>query len=149
KARRAVKQAVDGLAVPKDESKKGEEEEDRASSQYHRLVRRSQHLSRRAGLVVRNIRLLAWQTPARRHKRAVLPPPSSKARQAKAIGALGIHDPGYWRQWHLYNDEQPSNDINVTGVWQQGGWRKRNAGLWTPPPPTSARACTRSNLLDQ
>ncbi|ORZ03774.1 peptidase S8/S53 domain-containing protein [Syncephalastrum racemosum] len=33
---------------------------------------------------------------------------------------LGIHDPGFEYQWHLVNQKQRGNDINVTGVWAQG-----------------------------
>lgn len=33
---------------------------------------------------------------------------------------LGIEDPIYSEQWHLYNPAQLGHDINVTGVWMQG-----------------------------
>lgn len=33
---------------------------------------------------------------------------------------LGIEDPTYMDQWHLYNTRQTGHDINVTGVWMQG-----------------------------
>ncbi|KAF9091436.1 pheromone processing endoprotease [Mortierella sp. AD031] len=33
---------------------------------------------------------------------------------------FGIKDPGFNYQWHLHNTLQPGNDINVTGVWEQG-----------------------------
>lgn len=33
---------------------------------------------------------------------------------------LGIKDPIYNEQWHLYNPAQLGHDINVTGVWLQG-----------------------------
>ncbi|GAB7343494.1 hypothetical protein MBLNU457_1508t1 [Dothideomycetes sp. NU457] len=33
---------------------------------------------------------------------------------------LGIKDPIFPEQWHLYNAAQIGHDINVTGVWQQG-----------------------------
>ncbi|KAF9564566.1 pheromone processing endoprotease [Mortierella alpina] len=32
---------------------------------------------------------------------------------------LGIADPGFHYQWHLHNSKD-GNDINVTGVWEQG-----------------------------
>ncbi|KAF9990253.1 pheromone processing endoprotease [Mortierella antarctica] len=32
---------------------------------------------------------------------------------------LGIADPGFHYQWHLHNSKN-GNDINVTGVWEQG-----------------------------
>ncbi|GAB7354134.1 hypothetical protein MBLNU459_g4696t1 [Dothideomycetes sp. NU459] len=34
--------------------------------------------------------------------------------------ALGIADPIFQDQWHLYNAAQIGHDINVTGVWMQG-----------------------------
>ncbi|KAI7897501.1 peptidase S8/S53 domain-containing protein [Cokeromyces recurvatus] len=33
---------------------------------------------------------------------------------------LNITDPLFDKQWHLINQEYPGNDINVTGVWEQG-----------------------------
>ncbi|KAF9322054.1 pheromone processing endoprotease [Podila horticola] len=33
--------------------------------------------------------------------------------------AFGIEDPGFRYQWHLHNTKD-GNDINVTGVWEQG-----------------------------
>ncbi|GJJ71015.1 kexin [Entomortierella parvispora] len=33
---------------------------------------------------------------------------------------LQLADPGFVYQWHLHNTLQPGNDINVTGVWDQG-----------------------------
>ncbi|GAB5593615.1 pheromone processing endoprotease [Umbelopsis nana] len=33
---------------------------------------------------------------------------------------LGIKDVGFDNQWHLVNREQQGNDLNITGVWQQG-----------------------------
>ncbi|KAG0270293.1 pheromone processing endoprotease [Linnemannia exigua] len=33
---------------------------------------------------------------------------------------FAIKDPGFRYQWHLHNTRQPGNDINVTGVWEQG-----------------------------
>lgn len=34
--------------------------------------------------------------------------------------ALGIEDPIFQDQWHLYNHVQIGHDLNVTGVWEQG-----------------------------
>lgn len=34
--------------------------------------------------------------------------------------ALGIQDPIFQDQWHLYNHVQTGHDLNVTGVWEQG-----------------------------
>ncbi|KAG8526963.1 uncharacterized protein KY384_008392 [Bacidia gigantensis] len=33
---------------------------------------------------------------------------------------LGIQDPIFHEQWHLFNTLQIGHDLNVTGVWQQG-----------------------------
>ncbi|KAI3630139.1 hypothetical protein MIR68_011574 [Amoeboaphelidium protococcarum] len=40
--------------------------------------------------------------------------------QQRIVNKLGISDPLFKNQWHLLNREQPGNDINVTGVWEQG-----------------------------
>ncbi|KAM0722330.1 hypothetical protein Q7P37_001771 [Cladosporium fusiforme] len=34
--------------------------------------------------------------------------------------AMGIKDPIFQDQWHLYNHVQTGHDLNVTGVWEQG-----------------------------
>lgn len=34
--------------------------------------------------------------------------------------SLGIMDPSFHEQWHLYNPVQLGHDLNVTGVWTQG-----------------------------
>ncbi|KAH9809177.1 pheromone processing endoprotease kex2 like protein [Teratosphaeria destructans] len=39
---------------------------------------------------------------------------------------LGIKDPIFQDQWHLWNHVQVGHDINVTGVWQQGITGKNN-----------------------
>ncbi|KAF9585831.1 pheromone processing endoprotease [Lunasporangiospora selenospora] len=40
---------------------------------------------------------------------------------ADAIAAhFQIQDPGFTYQWHLHNTIQTGNDLNVTGVWDQG-----------------------------
>ncbi|KAK5732461.1 pheromone processing endoprotease [Elasticomyces elasticus] len=60
------------------------------------------------------------------HKRSVLPrqqdmPVDSMVQKGKEIAAsLGVSDPIFQEQWHLYNHVQPGHDINVTGVWAQG-----------------------------
>ncbi|KAK0947698.1 pheromone processing endoprotease [Friedmanniomyces endolithicus] len=60
------------------------------------------------------------------HKRGVVPPRQdlpvdSMVQKGKEIAAsLGINDPIFQDQWHLYNHVQPGHDINVTGVWAQG-----------------------------
>ena len=75
-----------------------------------------------------------------KHKRGVMPPLSSRqgppdsqkdaglppAVEAaitfgqKLAQTLGIQDPIFKDQWHLYNPIQPGNDVNVTSIWLQG-----------------------------
>ncbi|KAF2831284.1 hypothetical protein CC86DRAFT_137295 [Ophiobolus disseminans] len=64
----------------------------------------------------------------RHWKRSVIPelpkragPPVTEAIKAQREVAkqLGIHDPIFEEQWHIFNVKTPGNDINVTGVWTQ------------------------------
>jgi kexin len=49
------------------------------------------------------------------------PPVDSYVQKGLDIAkTLGIEDPIFQEQWHLYNHVQIGHDINVTGVWQQG-----------------------------
>ena len=49
------------------------------------------------------------------------PPVDSYVQRGLDIAkTLGIEDPIFQEQWHLYNHVQIGHDINVTGVWQQG-----------------------------
>lgn len=75
---------------------------------------------------------------ARMEKRTAIPPPpegyaapldtrqdpppadAALARQAEVARALGIDDPIFGEQWHLYNPVQVGHDVNVTDVWLQG-----------------------------
>jgi len=61
------------------------------------------------------------------HKRSVLPSPRQDMPVASAVqkgldiaDSLGIQDPIFQDQWHLYNHVQLGHDINVTGVWAAG-----------------------------
>ncbi|KAI9802222.1 MAG: hypothetical protein M1825_002943 [Sarcosagium campestre] len=45
---------------------------------------------------------------------------ASIARQKEIADTLGIKDPIFNDQWHLYNTRDPGHDLNVTGVWLQG-----------------------------
>jgi kexin len=46
---------------------------------------------------------------------------SSGRRAAVDIAnAVGIKDPEFVNQWHLFNDEIPANSMNVSGVWEAG-----------------------------
>lgn len=40
--------------------------------------------------------------------------------RASAVKDLGIGDPIFNEQWHLFNTKEVGNDLNVTGVWLQG-----------------------------
>lgn len=46
--------------------------------------------------------------------------PELVSKQAELSATLGIRDPIFNEQWHLFNVLQPGNDINVTGVWLDG-----------------------------
>ncbi|KAK0731183.1 peptidase S8/S53 domain-containing protein [Lasiosphaeris hirsuta] len=41
-------------------------------------------------------------------------------KQTKVAQALGIADPIFTEQWHLFNPVQVGHDVNVTDVWLQG-----------------------------
>ncbi|KAF9955173.1 pheromone processing endoprotease [Mortierella alpina] len=46
-------------------------------------------------------------------------PQGEEQPEDNVASALGIPDPGFHYQWHLHNSKN-GNDINVTGVWEQG-----------------------------
>lgn len=46
--------------------------------------------------------------------------PKALEEQTKMMSTLGITDPIFKDQWHLYNVQQPGHDLNVTGVWLEG-----------------------------
>ncbi|KAF2674617.1 kexin precursor [Microthyrium microscopicum] len=45
---------------------------------------------------------------------------NSLLERADVIKQLGITDPIFSAQWHLFNTKEVGNDMNVTGVWLQG-----------------------------
>ena len=53
-------------------------------------------------------------------RQAEAPVASALARQSFVADALGISDPIFNEQWHLYNPVQVGHDVNVTDVWLQG-----------------------------
>jgi len=75
---------------------------------------------------------------ARMEKRGPIPPPpedhavsiaeragdtpdaAAVARQSAVAQKLGIFDPIFKEQWHLFNPVQVGHDVNVTDVWTQG-----------------------------
>ncbi|KAK5116295.1 hypothetical protein LTR85_009267 [Meristemomyces frigidus] len=74
------------------------------------LLAQKQELEKRFPLVKRGI------LPARQD-----PPVDSAVQKGIDIAkTLGIADPIFQEQWHLYNHVQVGHDINVTGVWEQG-----------------------------
>jgi kexin len=48
------------------------------------------------------------------------PAPAAVARQDAVARTLGIQDPIFKEQWHLFNPVQIGHDVNVTDVWLQG-----------------------------
>ncbi|KAK3078247.1 hypothetical protein LTS18_008069, partial [Coniosporium uncinatum] len=68
-------------------------------------------------------RLVKREVPSRsgaNAKRQDPPPGAATVQRQHAMKTLGIADPIFEEQWHLYNVDQPGNDMNVTGVWLQG-----------------------------
>ncbi|KAG0652288.1 Kexin [Hyphodiscus hymeniophilus] len=59
-----------------------------------------------------------YQSPVEQRQEG--PAPSGLARQAFVADSLGISDPIFHEQWHLYNPVQMGHDVNVTDVWLQG-----------------------------
>ena len=53
-------------------------------------------------------------------ERQDIPVPAAVARQDAVARTLGILDPIFKEQWHLFNPIQLGHDVNVTEVWQQG-----------------------------
>lgn len=48
------------------------------------------------------------------------PPPLADAKHILLAEKHKIHDPLFPEQWHLANDIKTGNDLNVSGVWEQG-----------------------------
>jgi kexin len=46
--------------------------------------------------------------------------PAALAKQSEVARELGISDPIFNEQWHLFNPVQLGHDVNVTDVWLQG-----------------------------
>ena len=57
---------------------------------------------------------------SRAPKLSDVPVPEAVARQSVVAKALGINDPIFNEQWHLFNAVQVGHDVNVTDVWLQG-----------------------------
>ncbi|KAL1921956.1 uncharacterized protein VTP21DRAFT_10598 [Calcarisporiella thermophila] len=97
-------------------------------SERHLLARRD---------ATEGILSMSKQVPRLRHKRGPIPnldvndkecvqlekrAPEQVLTSSKIAKQLKILDPGFFQQWHLYNEHEPGNDINVTGVWRQGNY---------------------------
>ncbi|KHN94698.1 kexin-like protease [Metarhizium album ARSEF 1941] len=66
------------------------------------------------------------------HKRVIPPPPpgmprgdaepipSAVKKQQTLMNSLGIRDPIFTKQWHLFNSVEVGHDVNVTGAWMEG-----------------------------
>ncbi|KAG2200660.1 hypothetical protein INT47_005816 [Mucor saturninus] len=63
-----------------------------------------------------NVESIDKQVLKRRTKRGPIPQPPL----AEVQKTLNMNDPWLEKQWHLINQVNVGNDINVTGVWQQG-----------------------------
>ncbi|CAG8471703.1 9667_t:CDS:2 [Cetraspora pellucida] len=101
-----------------------EETHDRVLARYEQLknLRRSNSSSKKRSMqIIDSILSVDKQVLRKRHKRAPPPIPSPKNETGLVTIAdsLGIADPGFEYQWHLLNPIE-HNDINVTGVWEEG-----------------------------
>lgn len=105
--------------------------EDRVLRAYQDIQRRAQSSSHAArGVashsrrVASSLRYLSRQELRQRTKRApppIRPPPEVNSPTAQQVAEkLLITDPEFTQQWHLVNDEYPSNMMNVSGVWEKG-----------------------------
>ncbi|KAI1360945.1 peptidase S8/S53 domain-containing protein [Xylaria arbuscula] len=55
-----------------------------------------------------------------RHKRADSADAAALEKRKSVMETLGISDPIFNEQWHLFNPVQLGHDVNVTGVWLSG-----------------------------
>ncbi|KZV87400.1 subtilisin-like protein [Exidia glandulosa HHB12029] len=88
-----------------------------AISHAHPTVRRT------AARVADSIRSLELQAPRLRAKRALSSGTSNAQSLSPAAATaqrLQIRDPLFFQQWHIVNDFNPANSVNVTGVWESG-----------------------------
>ncbi|KAI8390318.1 peptidase S8/S53 domain-containing protein [Blakeslea trispora] len=103
------------LSTPKIAKRDTQEvEEDRVLLAFEQL---KTALHKRDSIHWQNAHSLTKQVYKKRTKRGPIPV-DDKFEQVKE--KLSIDDPWFPRQWHLINQINPGNDINVTGVWEQG-----------------------------
>lgn len=61
------------------------------------------------------------QGPAAAHRTREKPPVEAAVQKQKHVAVtLGINDPIFNEQWHLFNPVQVGHDVNVTDVWLSG-----------------------------
>ncbi|KAK9728510.1 pheromone processing endoprotease, variant 2 [Basidiobolus ranarum] len=82
---------------------------------HNTLHKRQNHPSR-------HIKHIYKESLRKRTKRAPIPPQKnhtdSQVHQVFDIAEL--KDPGFPKQWHLHNEDNVGNDLNILKVWQQG-----------------------------
>lgn len=104
----------------------------------HDVVRRQLHERRRTKRdiggydVLDGVRISQKQKARMMSKREIPSPPKgyyprqedpqawAAKNQKKLMATLGIADPIFHDQWHLYNTVQIGHDVNVTNVWLEG-----------------------------
>ncbi|ORY04429.1 hypothetical protein K493DRAFT_275863 [Basidiobolus meristosporus CBS 931.73] len=99
------------------------EHEDPVGQQVEQLqkLRSEGQLEKRSLSALSSISSLEKQIPRLRSKRGLIPPPPHSAaifRNRTAPNNSYLEDPMFQKQWFLHNSAK--NDINVTGVWEQG-----------------------------
>lgn len=120
----APKHEYDHIATLKDDLKRRRRKREAGAAAPHVLdsVRFSQkqRLDKRFPLVKR--RALPDPDSSRQGKGKFGADPVAWAveEQDKVATELGIADPIFKEQWHLYNTREVGHDINVTGVWLSG-----------------------------
>ncbi|KAJ1309491.1 hypothetical protein OPQ81_006266 [Rhizoctonia solani] len=89
----------------------------------HWLLRAPKHndrvMHKRGMIGKRGIKSLERQELRKRVKRTV-PRADNFSSFEQASEALQIHDPSFNQQWHLLNTLSRGNDLNVSGVWNEG-----------------------------
>ncbi|TPX31557.1 hypothetical protein SmJEL517_g05142 [Synchytrium microbalum] len=100
------------------------------ASTNHRIRRQEQqqiHMEEITDTLIQHPHV-SWaqeQIPRRRYKRSgglldTSAPSPELAMFENVTDRLAIHDPGLANQWHLFNRDQLSNDINISPVWDEG-----------------------------
>ena len=61
-----------------------------------------------------------WDASWQREVEVEVGDPAAVQMREKLVTALGIADPIFDKQWHLFNAVQLGHDLNVTGLWLEG-----------------------------